>query len=235
MRKPFFFCGKLMIVILMKLSIGGKVMKWSQIPLGIMQTNCYILENPEGACLIFDPGSEGKKLISWLNERKLKPVAIMLTHAHFDHIGAVDEVRDFFNIPVYVHEKEKNWPSDPMLNGSYQFTKAHIQVKPADFLLTTEEKMKLDPFEFTIFETPGHSPGSVSYYFEADGRVVSGDALFQGSIGRTDLVEGNPSQLLKSIHDKLLTLPEETIVMPGHGPTTTIAQEMDNNPFLNGF
>lgn len=210
-------------------------MKWSQIPLGIMQTNCYIIENPEGTCLIFDPGSEGKKLISWLNENKLKPIAILLTHAHFDHIGAVDEVREFFNIPVYLHKNEKNWPADPMLNGSYHFTKGHTHVKPADYLLTGEEKMKLESFEFTIYETPGHSPGSVSYYFENEGVVVAGDALFKGSIGRTDLVEGNHSQLLNSIHDKLLTLPEETIVMPGHGPTTTIDEEMESNPFLNGF
>jgi hydroxyacylglutathione hydrolase len=210
-------------------------MKWSQIPLGIMQTNCYIIENPEGTCLIFDPGSEGKKLISLLNENKLKPIAILLTHAHFDHIGAVDEVREFFNIPVYLHKNEKNWLADPMLNGSYHFTKGHTHVKPADYLLTGEEKMKLEPFEFTIYETPGHSPGSVSYYFENDGVVVSGDALFKGSIGRTDLVEGNHSQLLNSIHNKLLTLPEETIVMPGHGPTTTIEEEMESNPFLNGF
>jgi hydroxyacylglutathione hydrolase len=210
-------------------------MKWSQIPLGIMQTNCYIIENPEGTCLIFDPGSEGKKLISLLNENKLKPIAILLTHAHFDHIGAVDEVREFFNIPVYLHKNEKNWLADPMLNGSYHFTKGHTHVKPADYLLTGEEKMKLEPFEFTIYETPGHSPGSVSYYFENDGVVVSGDALFKGSIGRTDLVEGNHSQLLNSIHHKLLTLPEETIVMPGHGPTTTIEEEMESNPFLNGF
>jgi glyoxylase-like metal-dependent hydrolase (beta-lactamase superfamily II) len=200
-----------------------------------MQTNCYIFENPEGTCLIFDPGSEGKKLISWLNENKLKPIAILLTHAHFDHIGAVDEVREFFNIPVYLHKNEKNWLADPMLNGSYHFTKGHTHVKPADYLLTGEEKMKLEPFEFTIYETPGHSPGSVSYYFENEGVVVAGDALFKGSIGRTDLVEGNHSQLLKSIHDKLLTLPEETIVMPGHGPTTTIEEEMESNPFLNGF
>jgi glyoxylase-like metal-dependent hydrolase (beta-lactamase superfamily II) len=210
-------------------------MKWSQIPLGIMQTNCYILENPEGSCLIFDPGNEGQKLISWLTGNKLKPVAILLTHAHFDHIGAVDEVREYFQIPVYVHKNEKNWLSDPMLNGSYHFTKGHIRVNPADSLLVGEEQMKLDKFEFMIYETPGHSPGSVSYYFQNEGVVVSGDALFKGSIGRTDLVEGNHTQLIKSIHDKLLTLPEETIVMPGHGPTTTIEEEMETNPFLNGF
>jgi hydroxyacylglutathione hydrolase len=210
-------------------------MKWTQIPLGIMQTNCYIAEE-NGSCLIIDPGNEGNKLISWLSENNLKPLAILLTHAHFDHIGAVDEVREFFQIPVYVHVKEKDWLSDPTLNGSEQFRMARpVQAKPAEFVFTKEEEFKLGSFEFMILETPGHSPGSVSFYFEHEGAVISGDALFNGSIGRTDLREGNHTQLLNSIHEKLLTLPEETIVMPGHGPTTTVGDEMDHNPFLNGF
>ncbi len=210
-------------------------MKWTQIPLGIMQTNCYIAEQ-DRACLIIDPGSEGTKLISWINENKLKPIAILLTHAHFDHIGAVDEVRERFNIPVYVHEKEKEWLPNPMLNGSEQFRMARpVQAKPAECYFMKEEKCKLDSFEFMVLETPGHSPGSVSYYFEREKAVVSGDALFSGSIGRTDLLGGNHSQLINSIHAKLLVLPEETVVMPGHGPTTTIGEEMDGNPFLNGF
>jgi hydroxyacylglutathione hydrolase len=211
-------------------------MKWSQLPLGVMQTNCYIVENPDHTCLLFDPGSEGTKLLNWLAERKLKPVAILLTHAHFDHIGAVDEVREFLKIPVYIHTREEHWLSDPALNGSQQFRLPHdIHAKPADHTITKEGLMALAGFEFFIYETPGHSPGSVSYFFKEDGVVISGDALFKGSIGRTDLVEGNLPQLLSSIHDKLLTLPEETVVLPGHGPATTIIDEMDSNPFLNGF
>ncbi|MDF2792106.1 MAG: Hydroxyacylglutathione hydrolase-like protein but in an organism lacking glutathione biosynthesis, partial [Neobacillus sp.] len=81
-------------------------MKWSQIPLGVLQTNCYVVESPDKTCLIFDPGSEGKKLIKWLSKRELKPIAIFLTHAHFDHIGAVDDVREYYKIPVYIHEEE---------------------------------------------------------------------------------------------------------------------------------
>jgi hydroxyacylglutathione hydrolase len=211
-------------------------MKWSQIPLGVLQTNCYIVENDEGLCLIIDPGSDGKKVIKWLNKRSLKPVAILLTHAHFDHIGAVDEVREQYQIPVYLHEEEELWLGDPKLNGSQFFMKQNpIKVNPADYMLKKEEAKKLDIFEFFIFETPGHSPGSVSYYFEKDGFVISGDALFKSSIGRTDLPGGNQSQLLKSIHEKLLFLPEETVVLPGHGPETTIGEEMDSNPYLNGF
>jgi hydroxyacylglutathione hydrolase len=211
-------------------------MKWSQIPLGVLQTNCYIVENENKECLIFDPGSEGKRLINWLNKRELKPAAIFLTHAHFDHIGGVDEVREYFNIPVYLHEEEETWLGDPKLNGSKFFmTQNPMVVKSADFILKKEEAFKLNSFEFFIYETPGHSPGSVSFYFEKDGFVVSGDALFKDSIGRTDLPGGNQSILLKSIHEKLLFLPEVTIVLPGHGPVTTIGEEMDNNPYLNGF
>ncbi|ETI67047.1 MBL fold metallo-hydrolase [Neobacillus vireti] len=211
-------------------------MKWQQVPLGSLQTNCYIVENPDRSCLIFDPGSEGKKLIQLLNQRKLKPSAIFLTHAHFDHIGAVTEVRNAYQIPVYIHKQEEKWLGDPALNGSQLFMYQNsIKVSDADHIIKNEGAMEINDFAFSVFHTPGHSPGSISYYFEKEGFVISGDALFQGSIGRTDLPGGNHSQLIKSIHDKLLTLPEDTYVLSGHGPVTTIGDEMDSNPFLNGF
>jgi hydroxyacylglutathione hydrolase len=211
-------------------------MKWSQLPLGIMETNCYIIENEEGTCILFDPGDEGKRLIRWLTKKNLVPCAIFLTHAHFDHIGAVDEIRTHYKIPVYIHENEEEWLSDPSLNGSRYFTSKNlVHVDSADVLLTKEEEKTVDNFTFSIIETPGHSPGSVSYYFEKEGFVISGDVLFRGSIGRTDLKKGNQTQLLNSIHEKLLTMPEETIVLPGHGPITTIVEEMNSNIFLNGF
>jgi hydroxyacylglutathione hydrolase len=211
-------------------------MKWQQIPLGSIQTNCYIVDNQDRSCLIFDPGGEGKKLINLLNSRGLKPCAILLTHAHFDHIGAVDEVRNYYKIPVYVHKQEEKWLGDPSLNGSQFFTMIEpIKANPADIIISDEGAVKIGDFVFHVYHTPGHSPGSVSYYFAEAGVVISGDALFQGSIGRTDLPGGNQPQLLKSIHDKLLTLPEETYVLSGHGPVTTIVEEMDSNPFLHGF
>ncbi|MGD6847241.1 MBL fold metallo-hydrolase [Rossellomorea aquimaris] len=211
-------------------------MQWKQIPLGPLQTNCYILWNTKNECLVVDPGGEGEKLIQWLENHSLTPLAILLTHAHFDHIGAVDQVRDNYSIPAYIHEKEAKWLLDPALNGSQLFMMGDlIRLKPADYILTNEKHLTIGDFQLELFETPGHSPGSISYYVQESGIVLAGDTLFMGSIGRSDLPGGNHKELLASIHEKLLTLPETTTVLAGHGPETSIEGEMDSNPFLNGF
>lgn len=211
-------------------------MEWSQIPLGPLQTNCYILSGSGKDCIVIDPGEEGGQIIEFLEDKGLKPIAILLTHAHFDHIGAVDELRDWYGIKVYVHEKEAMWLLNPTLNGSQFFMMGQlVRVKPADVIIAEEGEMSIGSFTFKVLETPGHSPGSVSFYFPQASFVAAGDALFAGSIGRTDLPGGNHEELLNSIHDKLLVLPEETVVLPGHGTVTSIGQEMDANPYLNGF
>jgi len=210
-------------------------MDWTQLPLGPLQTNCYILSNDEKECIIFDPGAEGESLVAWLKQNGLKPLAVLLTHAHFDHIGAVEQVRQEFHIPVYLHKEEEEWMENPALNGSARFELGEVKARAADHLLTNEAELTIGSFSFRLFHTPGHSPGSISYFFEEGNVVFAGDTLFMGSIGRTDLRGGNHEQLLKSIHNHLLSLPEEVIVLPGHGPATTIGDEMDSNPFLNGF
>jgi hydroxyacylglutathione hydrolase len=211
-------------------------MKWKQVPLGPLQTNCYLVYADDQSCLIVDPGDNPKKLIKMIDQLELKPEAILLTHAHFDHIGAVDSIRDKYAIQVYLHEKEKDWLKDPALNGSKHFMMQDmITARAADHLIKDEGEMSIAKFTFEVFETPGHSPGSISIHFPKDNFVIAGDALFNGSIGRTDLPGGNHNQLIRSIHERLLVLPEETEVLPGHGPTTTIGHEMDSNPFLNGF
>lgn len=205
-------------------------------PLGFIQTNCYIISNAKKECLIFDPGGNGEQLVKELKKLNLKPIAILLTHAHFDHIGAVDDVREVFSIPVYIHPSEKSWLTDPGKNGSAKYAEIpNISAKEADFYLSKEEKTSIGDFEFFISHTPGHSPGSLIFYFETDEFAIVGDTLFQNSVGRTDLPGGNEKQLLHSIHTKLLTLPEATVIYPGHGPASTIQDEMNSNPFLNGF
>lgn len=209
-------------------------MDWTQLPLGPLQTNCYILSHGS-ECVIFDPGSEGVQLSKWLGKNKLKPLAVLLTHAHFDHIGAVSHIKKVFGVPVYIHKEEETWLESPELNGSNRFGMGEIKAPSADVVLEKEESLAIGPFEFQLIHTPGHSPGSLSYYFEKGGALFAGDTLFMGSIGRTDLPGGNHQELLNSIHQKLMMLPEETIVLPGHGPATSISMEMDSNPFLNGF
>jgi len=210
-------------------------MKYQRVPLGPLQTNCYIIENDKKECLIVDPGEEGRKLVQLMEQRKLTPVAVLLTHAHFDHIGALDDVRKRYDLPVYVHVKEKDWLTDPALNGSQFFMMGAISVQAATHHLTKEGPLSIGDFTCEVYETPGHSPGSVSYYFKEAGIIASGDVLFEGSIGRTDLTGGSHEQLLQSIHKKLLVLPEDTIVLCGHGRETNIGDEMESNPFLNGF
>lgn len=205
-------------------------------PLGFIQTNCYVVSNVAKQCLIFDPGGEGDKLISEIKKLNLQPLAILLTHAHFDHIGAVDQVRDAFSIPVHIHTAEKKWLMDAAKNGSAKYAEIpSISCKDADVILANETKLEIGDFVFQIFHTPGHSPGSLTYYFAADEFAIVGDTLFQNSIGRTDLPGGNNAELIRSIHSKLLSLPGLTVLYPGHGPATTPEDEMESNPFLNGF
>lgn len=205
---------------------------WKRIPLGPLQTNCYLYAQPNGECLIIDPGEEAEKLIQIIREKKWKPIAVLLTHAHFDHIGAIDRIREVFDIPAYVHKKEAEWLTNPALNGSQFFQMGEIKAAPAEELISEEGILKIGDFILNVLFTPGHSPGSISYYDEDEALVFSGDALFQMSIGRTDLPGGNHQQLMDSIRTRLCTLPKETLCLSGHGPETIIEDEMNHNPFL---
>lgn len=198
--------------------------------LGPLGANCYIIYKNEEA-LIVDPGGEAEAITHFIDQHQLKPQAILLTHAHFDHIGAVDEIRKRYHIEVYIHEQEKEWLAESSLNRSRLFTGEDIVTGPAEHYLH-EGSMQIGDFHFEVMHTPGHSPGSVSFVFHDQEKVISGDALFFQGIGRTDLPGGDRNILETSIKKRLYLLSDTYTVYPGHGPNTTIGSEKRNNPFV---
>ncbi|MGI6156232.1 MAG: MBL fold metallo-hydrolase [Enterococcus lemanii] len=205
-------------------------MQIQQIPTGQIQENCYLVWQQQDL-LIIDPGADAHLLKEQIKKTAAHPLAILLTHTHYDHIGAVEELRAFYNIPVYVSPLENNWLANPLLNLSSRHPElGGIVVQPAEHELELRG-YKIGSIEFQVVATPGHSHGSLSFIFEDF--VVSGDALFKGSIGRTDLHTGNLEQLIESIQTQLFTLPDHYEVFPGHGEPTTIAWEKQTNPFFN--
>jgi len=205
-------------------------MKLTKIITGAIGENCYILSK-NGYALIIDPGDEAEKIIERITALDVYPVSILLTHAHFDHIGALDAVRRKYDIPVYIHELEEDALLDPELNLS-SITDKPFTTNPADKIIYSDGPYSIGPFNFDIKHTPGHSVGSVSFIFNDDKVVVSGDVLFRENIGRTDLGGGSHHVLLQSIHEKLMVLDDDFQVFPGHGMSTTIGHERQSNPFL---
>ena len=202
--------------------------------LGPIMTNAYLIWDEETRHgVVVDPGAEPEQLISSIKDEQLTVEAILLTHAHFDHIGGVEDVRKVTGAPVYLHEREASWLTNPTENGSAMFGE-HVRAESADILLTGDEVPTFAEREVKVLHTPGHSPGSVSYYWEEAQLLVSGDVLFQGSIGRTDLPGGDYDTLMASLR-RVIELPEVTRVLPGHGPETTIEQEQMANPFISGL
>ncbi|WP_430785280.1 MBL fold metallo-hydrolase [Virgibacillus flavescens] len=207
-------------------------MKIESMSLGPLGTNCYIIYNGEDA-LIIDPGGDEEVVVEFLKDKSCTPKAILLTHAHFDHIGAVDYLRKEYNIEVYLHQNEKEWLSEPNLNGSISFTQNPISIEPPEKELS-EGYLQIESFSFEVLFTPGHSPGSVCFVFEDLGFVIGGDVLFKHGVGRTDLPGGSMEVLMESISEKLYKLNDSMIVYPGHGPSTTISNEKRVNPFVKG-
>jgi len=203
-----------------------------RINVGQLEANCYVLAESAGSgAVIIDPGSEYKKIQKVLNKHNLSPAFVINTHGHVDHIGSDAE----FKVPVYIHKLDAPMLKDPELNFS-SFFGAPFSVGQDAKILTVDDGdyLELGKIRLRVIHTPGHSPGGISLYLEDGSRKIlfTGDSLFAGSIGRTDLAGLRDADLVKSIKGKLLVFPSETIVYPGHGPGSTIGDEVKNNPFL---
>ncbi|MGY5485185.1 MBL fold metallo-hydrolase [Paenibacillus sp. ALE2] len=199
--------------------------------LGPLQTNAYLLQgdDPQRAVII-DPGMNPGPLLRAIESLTIE--AILLTHAHFDHIGGVEEIRNAKGCPVYLHALEQDWLTSPKLNGSLMWPEASppISTGPAEYDLAEGQQLNLIGHTFKVFHTPGHSPGSVSFLCGKD--LFSGDVLFRQGVGRTDLPGGRERDLYDSIQNKLFPLGDDVTVYCGHGPKTSIGYEKVNNPYI---
>ncbi|KJR48542.1 Hydroxyacylglutathione hydrolase [Desulfosporosinus sp. I2] len=199
--------------------------------MGAMGANCYLYACPETKkAVIIDPGADGNQIYRWVLEKGVKVDYILITHGHVDHIGAVDELRELLgNVLVGIHTGDAGMLTDGKKNLSSYFGPGLIQ-KKADILLQDGQELIIGNQRLKVISTPGHSPGGVCFLCTEG--LFSGDTLFAGSIGRTDFPGGSLDQLLAGVKQKLLVLPEETRVFPGHGEETSIGEEKRDNPFL---
>lgn len=198
---------------------------------GPMQVNCYILASGENSqALIIDPGDEVRKIRQILDKHKLKPHLIINTHGHYDHIGCDDK----FGVPVYIHRQDLALLKGPQLNLSAIFALSY-QVKSKIKALDEKDTLGLDDIQLKVIHVPGHTPGGIALLMikPMDKILFTGDSLFCQGIGRSDLAGGDESLLIKSIKEKLLTLSDDTVIYPGHGPSSTIGEEKKHNPYLN--
>jgi hydroxyacylglutathione hydrolase len=226
------------------------------IPVGILQCNCSILGDPESReAIVVDPGDDVDRILEILRRHNLKVRAILSTHTHIDHVGGLAALHRVTSAPVLIHEADLGVYATVDTQAQWLGIPTPELLRIRDFV-KEGDTLRWGPYEARVLHTPGHTPGSISLVIDAGdaapakphhhrapgpksydrsagpGRLLAGDTLFHGSIGRTDFPGGSFPHIIKSIHEKLLVLPDETIVLPGHGDVTTIGEERENNPFL---
>ena len=204
------------------------------VSVGPFQENCYVIgDEVTGEGALIDPGDEAARIALAVERTNLEIGWIIITHAHIDHVGGVAALVDEYACPVLMHAEAEpmlgQLPTQAMMMG-LRFGK----VPALDRHIEDDEVLEVGGLELKALYTPGHAPGHLAFYLESEGLVLSGDALFAGGVGRTDLFGGDMELLLRSIVERLMTLPDETRVLPGHGPETTIGEERAHNPFLGG-
>jgi hydroxyacylglutathione hydrolase len=206
------------------------------LPVGLLQCNCSIFGD-EGTreAIVVDPGDQIEDILAILAQHQLAVKAIVITHAHIDHVAGAAKLRAATSAPVYMNEKDRELLNALNVQASWLGLATTPERTEVDNDAKDGTALKLGPSDFYILHTPGHTEGSSSIYIPQEGKLVAGDTLFRSSIGRTDLPGGDSRKILSSIKTRLLELPDETIVIPGHGPETTIGQERAQNPFLRGL
>ena len=205
------------------------------LPVGMLQCNCSIFgDEASHEALVIDPGDNIEEIQAVLARHALKVTAIVITHAHIDHIGGAAKLKAATGAPVYMNENDQELYDHLDVQASWLGMETPQKVS-IDVNAKDGDSVALGGEAFHVLHTPGHTQGSISLWIPAENKLIAGDTLFRDSIGRTDLPGGNERQILQSIHDKLLPLPEEVTVVPGHGPNTTIGREKTRNPFLRGL
>ncbi len=205
-------------------------MRYEMVVVGAIETNCYLVYCEETLeCAVVDPGGDPEMIIRKISDMELKPVILINTHGHVDHVGANKDIKDKYEIPLCIHSADSHMLDSILASAMGLFLGAKKSPAPDKFLEDGEDIL-IGISHLEVIHTPGHSPGSIS--LSGDGFLLSGDLLFFGGVGRTDLPGGSWSMLEDSIRSKIFSFPDDTIVLPGHGPATTVGQEKTANPFI---
>jgi hydroxyacylglutathione hydrolase len=205
------------------------------LPVGMLQCNCSVFGDEQSRdALVVDPGDEIASVLRVVAKHGLTVKAIVITHAHIDHIGGAQKLKQATGAPVYMNANDTELQKMMAVQAGWLGVRTPEAVE-IDVMAKDGDRLTVGATEVTVLHTPGHTQGSISLWMPSEGKLVAGDTLFRDGIGRTDLPGGDERQILRSIHDKLMPLPDETVVIPGHGDNTTIGREKEFNYFLQGL
>ena len=203
-------------------------------PVGPLQCNCSVIgDERTREAMVVDPGDEIERVLEILRHHGLKLKMIVITHGHIDHIGGAGKLHKATGAPVYMNEHDQMQIKMLPLQAAWIGMRPPASVK-IDHAIGDAHRLEVGDLSATVMHTPGHTEGSICLYFDSQKKLIAGDTLFAGSIGRTDLPGGNFDKIMRSLNERVLALPDETVVVPGHGPLTSIGDERQSNPFLTG-